>query len=249
VGRFSALVVIPARFSSSRFPGKPLADLAGKTVIRRCYEQVTKAVAAEKVFIATDDQRIAAECETHGMRYVMTSSDCLTGTDRVAEVARTLASDWYVNVQGDEPFLDPAGLRAMLNKLGKAPPTVSVFNAYTPIEFEDDFRSVTVPKVVVSLEGDLLYISRAAIPTTKSLEFKHAKRQVGLYAFRGDALREFASRTSKTPLETLEDIEVLRFLEMGFQVQMVEVTGNGIAIDTPGDLERARLMLSGRNES
>jgi len=249
MSRVSVHVIIPARYGSTRFPGKALADLGGKTVVRRCYEQVTKAVSAEQVYVATDDQRIVDECTKHGIRYVMTSSDCLTGTDRVAEVARTLSAEWYVNVQGDEPFLDPDGLRTLLNRLDSAPSSTSVFNACAPITLEQDFRSVTVPKVVTSPEGDLLYISRAAIPTTKSLEFKHAKRQVGLYAFRAEALREFASRTSKTPLEALEDIEVLRFLELGFQVQMVDVHENGIAIDTPSDLERARQMLASYNES
>jgi len=239
--------VIPARFASTRFPGKSLADLGGKTVLRRCYEQVTKAVDPMYVCIATDDARIAEECKRHDMKYVMTSIDCLTGTDRVAEVARSIPSDWYINVQGDEPFLDPEGVRQMLRELDHAESDVSVFNACAPIAVEEDFRSVTVPKVVTSLNGDLLYVSRGAIPTTKSLEFRTAKRQVGLYAFRAHALQAFAAKGKKTPMESLEDIEVLRFLELGFRVRMIDVAENGIAIDTPGDLERARQFLSHRH--
>ena len=154
MSRVSVLVIIPARYGSTRFPGKALADLGGKTVVRRCYEQVTKAVSSEQVYVATDDQRIVDECTKHGIRYAMTSSECLTGTDRVAEVARTLSAEWYVNVQGDEPFLDPDGLRILLNRLDSAPSSTSVFNACAPITLEQDFRSVTVPKVVTFTSAD-----------------------------------------------------------------------------------------------
>ena len=238
------IVVIPARFASTRFPGKALADLHGKTVLRRCYEQVAQVVSEEDIVVATDDDRIVTECAKFSMRSALTSSNCLTGTDRVAEVARTISSPWYINVQGDEPFLDPNGLREIIGKALVAADDVSVINACAPITHENDFRSVTVPKVVRDLHGNLLYISRAAIPTTKSLDFMGAFRQIGLYAFRAEALRQFAAHGQKTALEALEDIEILRFLELGFRVVMVEVRENGIAIDTPEDLERARNFLA-----
>ena len=237
------LVVIPARYASSRFPGKALADLGGKTVLRRCYEQVLMAVDEERIVVATDDDRIIDECRANGMRYEMTSTACLTGTDRVAEIAGRLSATWYLNVQGDEPFLDPAGLKAMIAAVATAGGDVEVINAYSPITDESDFRSTTVPKVVVDSHGRLLYMSRAAIPTTKQLGFHGALRQIGLYAFRQSALRRFASQTIKTPLEQLEDIEILRFVELGVAVQMIEVQSVGIAIDTPEDLARARHHL------
>jgi 3-deoxy-manno-octulosonate cytidylyltransferase (CMP-KDO synthetase) len=240
------IVVIPARYASTRFPGKALADLGGKSVLRRCYEQVAQAVDVSNIYVATDDDRIVTECTRQGMRSVMTSSSCLTGTDRVAEVAERIGASWYINVQGDEPFLDPDGVTNMIAAAQHAPSDLSVINACAPIHSEEDFRSVTVPKVVRDMSGNLLYISRGAIPTTKALEFKGAHRQVGLYAFRADALRQFAAQPSKTPLEEREDIEILRFLELGFRVAMVEVHENGIAVDTPGDLERARRMLAAR---
>lgn len=243
-GTTPPLVVIPARYSSSRFPGKPLADLAGISVLRRCYEQVRKVMPVEQIVVATDDDRIAAECRSHGMRFEITSTNCLTGTDRVAEVARRRASEWYVNVQGDEPFLDPAGLTGIMTAITTAPKDCGVVNAFAPISSEDDFRNSSIPKVVVAADGNLLYISRAAIPTTKSLGFAWAKRQIGLYAFRADALQAFAQFGRKTPAEELEDIEILRFLELGYRVHMIEVAGNGIAIDTPEDLERARKLLT-----
>ena len=239
----SFLVVIPARYASTRFPGKALADLGGKTVIQRCIEQCAKAVSVNDIVVATDDQRIADACAPLGVQVGMTSSDCLTGTDRVAEVARSLPAQWYVNVQGDEPFLEPRALSAMVEATTSSSKDVSVINSFAPITSDDEFRSVTVPKVVCDQDGYLLYASRAAIPTTKKLEFVKANRQIGMYAFRADALAAFASQTSKTPLEHLEDIEVLRFLEMGYRVRMIEVPSGGIAIDTPEDLEKAKSSL------
>lgn len=238
-----AIVVIPARFQSSRFPGKPLADLGGKTVIRRCYEQVCLAVDRQRVFVATDDHRIAQECNAHGMSFVMTSERCLTGTDRVAEVAEQRPAEWYVNVQGDEPFIDPAAVTAMLNAVDAAGPDVYVINAYEELHTEAEFRSPTLPKAVTDLNGKLLYVSRASIPTTKKLEYRTAHRQVGMYAFRREALRRFAACKEKTPLEEIEDVEILRFLELGMGVQMIKVESGGIAIDTPEDLARAQAFL------
>jgi len=238
-----SLVVIPARYASSRFPGKALADLGGKSVLRRCHEQVRQVVDSEHIIVATDDNRIVDECRQHNIRVEMTGSDCMTGTDRVAEVARRVHADWYVNVQGDEPFLDPSGLRAVISATHHADAGVSVINAYSAITTEDDFRSTTVPKLVIDSQQRLLYISRAAIPTTKQLSFHGARRQIGLYAFRPQALRVFSQQRAKTPLEELEDIEILRFVELGVAVQMIEVNSVGIAIDTPDDLARARQHL------
>ena len=237
------LVVIPARYASTRFPGKALADLGGKTVIQRCIEQCAKAVTVGDIVVATDDQRIADACAPLGVQVAMTSSDCLTGTDRVAEVARALPATWYVNVQGDEPFLEPRALTAMVEATKAAPADISVINSFAPITSDEEFRSATVPKVVCDQDGYLLYASRAAIPTTKKLEFVNANRQIGMYAFTADALSAFASRSTKAPLEQLEDIEVLRFLEMGYRVRMINVPSGGIAIDTPEDLEKAKASL------
>ena len=243
------IVVIPARFASTRFPGKALAELGGKSVLHRCFLQVQKVVPAADIYVATDDQRIATECETHGMQWVMTSSECLTGTDRVAQVAERISADWYINVQGDEPFLDPHGLQSVINSALASASEVAVINAYAPIDSEAEFRSATVPKVVTTRAGKLLYISRAAIPTDKSLGFLGANRQVGLYAFRQPALAAFAHTSVKTPIESLEDIEILRFLELGYEVSMVEVPRGGIAIDTPEDLVAARRHLTRSSES
>ena len=238
------LVVIPARYASTRFPGKALADLGGRSVIDRCYSQVLQVFPRAQIVVATDDDRIADVCRGLSMDVEMTSDACLTGTDRVAEVARRRSAEWYVNVQGDEPFLDPDALRTLVRSLADQGPDVAVVNAYSPITSEEDFRSVTVPKVVMDVSKRLLYMSRGAIPTTKALEFRGAHRQIGMYAFRGDALARFAAHGTKTPLEQLEDIEILRFVELGMTVHMIEVPSVGIAIDTPDDLERARVYLA-----
>jgi 3-deoxy-manno-octulosonate cytidylyltransferase (CMP-KDO synthetase) len=177
------------------------------------------------------------------MTSVMTSSNHATGTDRVAEVALSMPADWYINVQGDEPFLDPNALERMMQACDDADESVSVINAYAPIADEQEFRDPTVPKVISGPDGRLFYMSRAEIPTTKELTFVSANRQIGLYGFRPAALAKFAATKGKTPLEQLEDIEILRFLELGLQVSMIEVPSGGLAIDVPADLEAARELL------
>lgn len=237
------VVVIPARYASSRFPGKALAQLGGKAVVQRCYEQCLLVVPAQQIVVATEDQRIVNFCQSNNINVMLTSDNCLTGTDRVAEVASQRPAKWYINVQGDEPFLDPAGLTNIISAALNAKPTTQVINAYSHITSEEDFRSVTIPKVVCSQDDMLLYASRGAIPTSKSLQFVRARRQIGMYAFNAAALKQFAAQATKTPHEELEDIEILRFVEMGLQVKMIEVNSVGIAIDTPEDLERAKKFL------
>jgi len=237
------LVVIPARFQSTRFPGKPLADLDGSPLIEHVWKRCCRAVDAMDVVVATDDERIAAVARDFGAIVEMTSSTCLTGTDRVAEVASRHRVDWYVNVQGDEPFVDPAAIQKVIEVARTAEEDVAAVNTMSAITEESDFRSSTVPKPVTDLRGRLLYMSRAAIPTDKHLALQQAFRQVGLYAFRPSALVHYQQGAKKTPLEEIEDIEILRLLESGAQVQMVEVPASGIAVDTPADLVRAQSYI------
>ncbi|HET8893458.1 MAG TPA: 3-deoxy-manno-octulosonate cytidylyltransferase [Gaiellaceae bacterium] len=234
------VVVVPARYASTRFPGKALAELGGSTVIERTVARCYEVVDREQVVVATDDDRIREHCEAAGIRVAMTSDTCRTGTDRVAEVAESIPADWYVNVQGDEPFLEPSALQAVIDACATA--NADVINACAPIEDEDSFRSPTVPKVVTRPDGRLLYISRAGIPTSKELAFERAVRQIGLYAFRPEPLRRYAA-TERGALEELEDVEILRFLELGMDVAMIEVSNPGIAIDVPEDLVRAQAFL------
>lgn len=239
----SLLLVIPARYQSTRFPGKPLAHLGGSPLIEHVWRRCCQAVDPADIVIATDDSRIADVASAFGASVQMTSSQCATGTDRVAEVASRCPADWYVNVQGDEPFVQPAAIRTVIEATKSAASDVAAINTMSTISDETDFRSVTVPKPVTSISGRLLYMSRAAIPTDKHLSFHAAFRQVGLYAFRTSALAHYSPAASKSPLEAIEDIEILRIIEAGLHVQMVEIPASGMAVDTPEDLERANHLL------
>jgi 3-deoxy-manno-octulosonate cytidylyltransferase (CMP-KDO synthetase) len=235
------LLVIPARYNSSRFPGKPLIDLCGKSLLRRVWDKCVLAVGKEQIVVATDDERILEHCLEQGMQATMTSSECLTGTDRVYEVALKIDRDIYINVQGDEPLIDPKDILTVLDTARKQKGTI--INGMCPIEEEKDFSNPNVPKVVTTSNDQLLYMSRAPVPTTKDHEFKEAMRQVCIYAFPRKAILEFGRHTEKTKVEAIEDIEILRFLEMGHLVRMVEVKGSQVAVDTPEDLERAKTLL------
>ena len=239
------IVVIPARFKSSRFPGKPLAMIAGKSMIHRVWERCCLAVDRHLVYVATDDDRIAEHCTQLGIQYLMTSEDCLTGTDRVYEASKLIDAKFYVNVQGDEPLLEPKDILDVISEAHKRPN--EIINAMCAIDDENDFRSSSVPKVVVRPDGRLLYMSRAPIPTTKKFEFKKASKQVCIYAFPRDALKGFASVGRKTALESVEDIEILRFLELGLDVRMIEVSSASIAVDFPEDAARVEKVIA--NES
>lgn len=241
------IVVIPARFKSSRFPGKPLADLCGKSLLQHVWEKCVSAVGKQNVVIATEDERIQTHCDEHKMNVVMTSSSCLTGTDRICEVAQKIERDIYVNVQGDEPLIAPEDIQKIL-KIALTKPE-SIINGMCEISNESDFRSPNVPKVVTSDNSELLYMSRAAIPTGKLNEFIKAKRQVCIYSFPRDALLSFGEKKEKSCNENVEDIEILRFLDMGHSVLMVEVNGSPVAVDTEEDLDRAKKILLEKESS
>lgn len=235
------VVVIPARYQSSRLPGKPLVELCGVPMIVRTYRQCLKAVPAAQVLVATDDDRIERVCSREGIRVVRTSSACLTGTDRVAEVALQVPADVYINVQGDEPVFNPSDLQALIEASGRHPG--EVINGYCNIRDEAMFRSASVPKVVMRPDGRLLYMSRAAIPTDKGHGFSSAWRQVCAYSFPAEALRAFAASRGKTQLEKIEDIEIIRFLELGYEVRMIPMSELSIAVDNPEDVERAEAAI------
>lgn len=241
--RSDCAIVIPARFASSRFPGKPLADILGKPMIRHVWERCVEALGPEHVYVATDDARIRAACDGFGARVLMTSSACLTGTDRVAEAARALDYEFLINVQGDEPMLDPADILAVAHAWRRH--GGAVVNAMTAIADEREYWSRNVPKVVATRDGRLMYMSRAAIPANKGGSFEKAWKQVCIYCLSPAQLAAFASVSAKGPIEQIEDIEILRFLDLGVEVRMVELASSSIAVDTPEDLERVVDALRG----
>lgn len=235
-------VVIPARYQSSRFPGKPLVDLLGKTMIQRVWELCCEAVGAEFVYIATDSHLIKDKAEVFGAKVIMTSETCMTGTDRLAEANQKLDCDFIINVQGDEPLINPADINKLIQAYLANPNTV--INAMCAIKNEAEFRSFTVPKVVTSKSGRLLYMSRSPIPVTKKNNYHFGYKQVCIYVFSKGQLKFFSSHTEKTLLEEVEDIEILRFLENDIPVQMIEVQTSSLAVDVPDDVGKVITLLS-----
>ena len=235
-------VVIPARYASSRFPGKPLADIAGRPMIEHVWRRSVEAVGEAHTFVATDDDRIARACDGFGARTLRTSDACLTGTDRVAEAALRLDHAFVVNVQGDEPLIRPDDILAVASAFRAA--EGAVVNAMTRIIDEAEYWSRTVPKVVTNPRGRLQYMSRAAIPANKQGTFERAWKQVCIYAFSKEHLERFAKAARKGPIEAIEDIEILRFLDLDVPVQMLEVEAGSVAVDTPEDLEKVVAILS-----
>ncbi len=234
------VAVIPCRYLSTRFEGKPLALIGDKPMMWHVYQQASKAASIDEVYIATDDTRISDVCEEHGLKYIMTASTHLTGTDRVAECARKLDADVIVNVQGDEPFIEPESIDAVASALLNSDvPDLAASNGYTKIAELDEVMDESVVKVVFSQSGRAMSYSRLPVPLAFRNPSQHF-RQLGLYAFRRDAL-EFFSSTSQGPLESSESVEMYRFIEHDRPVLMVQVTESGIAVDTPRDLEKAIL--------
>ena len=241
-GNCTFKVVIPARYESSRFPGKPLVKIAGKSMIERTWEQCLKVVSKEDILIATDDERIMDHCNRIGAIAVLTPEDCLTGTDRVASLLDRLDEDYLVNVQGDEPIMNPDDLQLLIEetKTGK----YEVLNGYTPILDEELYRSRSVPKVLFDEEGFLLYMTRAAAPASKNGSFKKAWRQVCIYSFSREALKKFRCEDRKTKLESIEDVEILRFLEMGIKVKMIPMSGKSVPVDFSEDVEKVEKLIN-----
>lgn len=234
-------IIIPARLASTRFPRKPLAVIAGKSLILRVWERCSEAVGAGKVHVATDSAEIEAHVRGFGGQAIMTSESCRTGTDRVWEASEVLNLTHAINVQGDEPLISPEHVKAFVSEAERQPDTI--LNGMCRIETESEFRSSTVPKVVTAPDGRLLYMSRGAIPTDKALSFSRAWKQVCIYVFPHQPLADFARAPAKTPLESVEDIEILRFLELGYRVQMVKVGQGSIAVDVPEDIPKVEAAL------
>ena len=236
------LVVIPARMESMRLPKKPLIDIAGKSLIQRTCEQVAKVIPIENFLVATDHKEILNHILDLGYRVELTSASCLTGTDRVAEIARKYPYKHYINVQGDEPIINPKDIFKAVSAIDKFPK--DVLNGYTAISSEEDYFSNTIPKVVFRPDWRLLYMSRTNIPGNKGNVFIKSWRQVCIYVFPRELLLEFQNIRTKTNLENIEDIEVLRFLEMGYDVRMIKMSDDSIAVDVKEDINKVLKRLN-----
>lgn len=235
--------IIAARWASTRFPGKPLADIHGKPMIWHVY-QAAKAANIGQVFVATDDDRICEACKDLQMPWTMTSLSCRTSSDRTADAITAMMvspSDVIVDIQGDEPMLTPPTINAAIDILLEHP-EAQVSNLYAEIHDARELLDINTPKVVVSPDNHALYFSRAPIPYPRERDLARYLKQVCVYAFRPDALRAFAAQL-QTPLELTEGIHMLRLLEMGYRIKMREVASNTMAVDTPADLERVRKAM------
>ncbi len=235
------IAIIPARYGSTRFPGKVLADLSGKPVIRHVHDRTAAAETVSRVVVATDDERIAHIVKEFG-ECVLTSPDHATGTDRVAEAAEVTGGDIIVNVQGDEPLIEPVVIDAVARKMLDDDGIVCS-TAASPIEDEAVFSSPNAVKVVMDRSGRALYFSRSPIPFHRDGGFGCAFLHTGIYCFRRDFLGIFGG-LEPSPLEKAEKLEQLRMLEHGHKIGVVVTNYRSMGIDTPEDLERAREMLS-----
>ena len=233
----SACVIIPARYASTRFPGKPLVNLLGKPMVLWVAELSSKAVGVENVYVATDDVRISRVVEDAGYSVLMTSSDAQTGTDRVAEAASQIDYDIYVNVQGDEPLVNPADITACIELKSINPDMV--VNGFTYMSSQEDPASVNIPKVICNESRIMVYMSRARLPATKVPENtpESYMKQVCIYGFSKVELQAFSKFGRKSVLEKYEDIEILRFLELDQAVLMYECHPGSLAVDIPSDVQ------------
>jgi len=238
------LGIIPARYKSSRFPGKPLVNILGKPLVIHVAEKVSEALGKENFVVATEDQRIADEVARWGYVAVMTSDRPRTGTDRLWEVAQQMEAKIYLNIQGDEPMVKPEDILRIYRTKSDFPD--HIINGYTEVGIDEDPGSVNIPKVIINENEELVYMSRLPIPGIKRRDVTPQYfKQVCIYAFSFEELRAFGERGAKTYLESFEDIEILRFLEMGHKIKMVKTQCSSLAVDVPEDLAGVTKAMSG----
>ncbi len=236
--------IIPARYKSSRFPGKPLADICGKPMIYWVYTQAKKVKELDEVYVATDDERIEKACKENNINVIMTSSEHKTGTDRIGEVARKIKADIYVNIQGDEPLIEPETIKAAIIPFFEDD-TLQVTNLMTKIKDPVEVVNFTVPKVITNKDNIGIYLTRSATPYPKGkIDFDYYK-QVCVYGFTPEALQFFCN-SERGKIESIEDIEILRFIEAGYKVQYIEVKSDTVAVDTEKDLEKVNKIMTKR---
>ncbi|RQO73496.1 3-deoxy-manno-octulosonate cytidylyltransferase [Pedobacter sp. KBW01] len=239
--------IIPARYASTRFPGKPLVDIAGKTMIQWVYEQASKAESLSKVVIATDDERIADEVKRFGGEFVFTAAHHQSGTDRCAEVSEQLPGfDIVINIQGDEPFIEPAQIDLLASCFTEE--KVELATLIKPIQSQESIYNPNSPKVVIDVNGRAMYFSRSPIPFIRNGEpgvwaEKHQfYKHIGIYGYRTEALKAI-TKLAPSSLEIAESLEQLRWIENGFYIQTKVTDLETVAIDTPEDLLKLNKLL------
>lgn len=241
-----AVVVIPARYASVRFPGKALAEVAGKPLIQHTWERARELTAVERVIVATDDERIVQAVAAFGGTAILTSADLASGTDRVAEAVRGWPFDLVVNLQGDEPTFDVKSVDQLVRLMAEEP-EIQMGTLAHPIRDDEEHRDMNAVKVVLDQAGYALYFSRAPIPFARRHGLVAPMRHIGIYVFRGEFLQWFAG-LRPTPLEQTETLEQLRALEHGVRIRVLLTAHASIGVDTPGELVRLAAYLRANEE-
>lgn len=242
-------VIIPARFKSSRFPGKPLVPLLGKPMVLWVAELAVRAVGRENVYVATEDERISKVVSSSGFQVIDTDESALTGTDRVAEAAEQVIADIFINIQGDEPLVRPDDILSVATAKQRHPERV--VNCYCWMEDQECEKNINIPKVITNENDELVYISRAALPSYKDTANApmRYKKQVCIYAYNRDELRSFHDFGRKSYLENCEDIEILRFIELDKKIKMIEASPGSLAVDVPSDVSAVEQRLRQSRDS
>jgi 3-deoxy-manno-octulosonate cytidylyltransferase (CMP-KDO synthetase) len=244
------ILVIPARYGSVRLPGKPLVPLAGKPMVQHVYERAKRAKTAHRVIVATDDQRIMDVVKGFGGEARMTRVDHRTGTERIAEVAAHEPGDVFVNVQGDEPLIDPQSIDIAIGALLEEP-AAQIATVATPIRNLGDVMDPNVVKTVLDFDSNALYFSRAPIPWVRDSGQKvHVNywKHLGLYVFQRDALLEYPT-LPQGELEKIEQLEQLRWMENGWKIRVAEVAHDAVSVDVAADVERVEKLLAGEGRA
>lgn len=246
--------IIPARYASTRFPAKMLAQISGKSVIQRTYESAKKCQSLDALYIATDDDRIVHHAKSFGANVLMTSISCQNGTERMIDAITTYPelanANLVVNIQGDMPCIEASLLSKVIDALQKNPQDVMA-TAIAPIDTHADLHNPAVVKCVPDRNGHALYFSRSPIPATKNMKElpgTHHFKHIGLYAFQIDFLMRYGTLPS-TPLQTIEDLEQLKVLEHGYKIRVVEVQESGPSVDHPDDIQKVEKWLCAKNVS
>jgi 3-deoxy-manno-octulosonate cytidylyltransferase (CMP-KDO synthetase) len=245
-----AIVVIPARYGSTRLPAKALAEIDGKPLVMHAYDRASRCALASQCLVATDDERIKSACEALGAEVMMTSADHDSGTDRMAEVASRIDAEIYINVQGDEPLVDPEAVDLLIKTM-RDDPSIKMGTLKRPFENYEDFVNPNMARVVCDKDDFALYFSRAPIPHMTREEFEASDKRglafkhIGIYSFRRDFLFEF-SRTPQSSLEKAERLEQLRALEAGVKIKALTTGYDSISVETQADLDRVRALFAQR---
>lgn len=236
--------IIPARYKSTRFEGKPLADIFGKPMIWWVYNQVKKVNELDSVYVATDNMKIAEKCKELNINYIMTRDNHGTSTERLYEVAQKIEADYYLCINGDEPLIDPSIIREIL-AVDTIKEDIYVANLMTTIKDPVEVVDNTNIKVVTDVNNNAIYMSRSPIPHPKSSMNFEYKKHLGILLYNYEALK-FFSETNRDFLENIEDINEIRFIEHGKKIKMIEVDANTLSVDTPKDLEKVKMIIEKR---